>query len=561
MRRYDGQVRAAVLVVVVAGCSFHPGGAPGDGEIDSSIDAPPTSASVHFISITPSVTTISPGLYGFDVVAVLRNDLDVPVTAVAANIAFADAMGNRGPDFRWRDADARDGVMAPQPAMVPAMGEATYHWKVDALASAIPPGPITVRATATGMASGTPISAHPLDAPPALDFAPINPTIVVNRATDELNADDQICLREAITMANAAPGLDRISFDPTVFPLGAPAQYLLSVSLGGLPPVTDPAGLVIDGSNAGITVAVNSSWDSGGRYGIVLTTGLLVIDHLRFRDLAYSFRNENITSDAGNCGSATFFDGSAIRVNGGTLILEASRFFDPDVAERNCVAASVRLQGGSGHRIINNTWTDQVMDALYVAAPTVEISNNTLNAGATPTRTDDGIFIAAQGGLDLWVTGNVITGLEYAGVYAAGLDSGALYVVNNTFARTGTVGGGGVRRSLQSRPLVARNNVYLSPLPSSVQVDDGSGTAMDLAYEATTDAALCTSCPGAQLGAGILTSVAPMVLDAAGSTAADFAPQPGSPLIDTGADLLDRNGKAPGRFNGAGPERGAVELP
>lgn len=48
----------------------------------------------------------------------------------------------------------------------------------------------------------------------------------------------------------------------------------------------------------------------------------------------------------------------------------------------------------------------------------------------------------------------------------------------------------------------------------------------------------------------MLTAADLEVTTASGSTFADFLPRGGSPLVDTGVDLLERNGSMPRRLNG-----------
>jgi hypothetical protein len=51
------------------------------------------------------------------------------------------------------------------------------------------------------------------------------------------------------------------------------------------------------------------------------------------------------------------------------------------------------------------------------------------------------------------------------------------------------------------------------------------------------------------------------LVNPSGTTRADFTPGASSPLLNTGHDLLDRNGSTPGRFNGIRTDRGAIERP
>jgi hypothetical protein len=537
-----------LIALLGAACSFEHSRIPEVG-----VDAPPVTTKVYFVSVTSNVTTIRPGRYGIAVTAVLRNELDVEITDVATALTFG---GDRGGQFMFRDADRRDGVMTPQPATVPAGGEATYQFSVDALPW-LAPSDAQLNGSATFLASGVPLSAMPAAAPFALPYTGVNAPIVVTTAIDQDNTDAQVSFREALIAAAAASGPDVIVFDPTVLP--PDTVIALSETLGALAPITTD--VVIDGGD--VTLAVDSSWQTPeGRYGLRITAGTVVIANLTFRNFAFNYRNELITTTGGNCGASnTQLEGGAIRVDGGTLILERNRFEDPDVAERNCYAASVRLHGGSGHRILRNRWTQQVMDSIFVAAPTREITDNVMISPANPDRDDEGIYVLAQGGADLWIVGNLIVDQEFSGIVAGGSDGGKLYVINNTLARNGRVSSAGARRQ-GTRSVTFRNNVYVANNPSAI-LSDNNGVGLDIAYETIAGGSLCAgTCNSAVIDASSLLMPAdPGVENVAGSTRPDFTPLTTSPLVGTGTPFLDRNGGAPGYFSGTGPERGAIELP
>jgi len=556
----------------VAACTFDPSG-PGinrdadtpqtDGAVMADA-APPPTADVRFVSVTANVTQLQPGLYGIEIVAVLRNDLAIDITSVVASLSFSDGTNDRAGDFRWRDFDMREGVMVSQPATVGTGTEATYRFKLDALPWAIPPGPILINGTAAFDAGGSVFSATPLDPPLSLDFITIPPPIVVTTVDDENDDNSTISFREAVQQAIASPGFDRIVFDPSEFPPGGNTVSTLDEQNGELPSLDGTGGdLVIDGRGADFTLAVDSNWESPeGRYGLRLNGGSLVISNIGFRDMGYNYRDEGDLS-GNNCGaSGSQLEGGAIRVDGGTLVMDNNTFADPNVDERNCYAALVRIEGGSGHRVVNNLWTDQSMDSVFIDADTIEVSGNVMNAGSNTSKVDECIYVNTQGGSDLWIVGNLCVDMEYSGVIARGSDSGTLYVVNNTFVRNGLMSLSAVRREQGNRPVVLRNNVYISNNPAAIRADN-SGTGFDIAYELVTGSTLCDStCPSAAVDSGsIITTSNPMVVNSSGSTLADFTPQPGSPLINSGIDWLDRNGSAPGHHQGTGPDRGAVELP
>ena len=552
-----------VLVLAACACSFSGPGQPADARVDAPPDSP-TAAEVRFTSVTVSEATIRPGLYGLEVTAVLRNGYTSPITGIRASLTFLEGATDRAAHFRWRDADARDGVTAAQPAAIEPGQEATFRFRLDVLASAAASGPILVNGSAQFQTVGGTRSAAPADSPARLTFdASLPPPIVVDTANDEDNGNNTTSLREALQKATANPGFDRIVFDPAVFPPGAPRVILLDKVRDQLPPITDT--VVIDGSGANVAIEVDASWSTPpGRYGLRVTGGTLVVHGLTFRNFAYGYPQEDLSAD--NCGSGMRRAGGAILVTGGTLILDGNELADPDVAERNCYAASVRIAGGSGHRILNNHWTQQVMDSVYIAAPTIEVSDNVMDAGTTAAelaKADDGIFVETQDGSDLWIVGNVCVDQEYSAVVASGGGTGVIHVVNNTFVRNGRTGMAAVRRDGgEHRRVELHNNAYRDNTPSAILAGDGDGVNLTISHESAFPFQFCTGCSNAMIDIPTVANSGDLGLtDPTGTTRAALAPAAGSPLVDTGVDLVDRNGSAPGRFNGAGPDRGAIEIP
>jgi hypothetical protein len=198
------------------------------------------------------------------------------------------------------------------------------------------------------------------------------------------------------------------------------------------------------------------------------------------------------------------------------------------------------------------------MDAIYVDASTLEISGNVMNAGDNTTKVDECIFIATQGGAPLWITNNICVDQEYSAVIAGGTDAGALFIVNNTFARNGRTDLSAVRRS-GNRAITLRNNVYVGNNPSAITLDN-NGTGFNVAYEAHTGSPLFTNTSTGATVANIINPGNPGLTDSNGATRAAFTPVAASPLVGSGVDFLDVNGMTPNHYNGSGPERGAVEL-
>ena len=81
-------------------------------------------------------------------------------------------------------------------------------------------------------------------------------TFVVDDPTDpevgDCNVAGSCTLRQAILEAVAFPGRDVITFDPAVFPPGAPGTIRV---VSPLPIIADPAGTAIDGTGAGVRIS------------------------------------------------------------------------------------------------------------------------------------------------------------------------------------------------------------------------------------------------------------------------------------------------------------------
>lgn len=556
--------RLLVLVLAASACNFSGPDQPVDAQVDAPPDTSPPLMGVSFSSVAVNQATIRPGLYGIEVTTVLRNGHTSPLTGIRASLTFLEGTTDRAADFRWRDADARDGVMAAQPATIAPGEEATFRFRLDALASAAPPGPILVNGSAQFEADGRTYAATPLDPPASLAFDVLPPPIVVNIVTDESNGNNDTSFREALEQAALNPGFDRIVFDPMVFPPGAATDILLDESFDQLPTLT--AGItVIDGGASNVTIAIDGSWAvPTGRSGLRVAGGTLVVHGLGFRDFAFNYQQEDLTLN--NCGSGIQRQGGTILVTDGTLILDDNTFSDPGVTERNCYATSVTLAGGSGHRILNNRWTKQAMDSINVRAPTIEVTDNVMDAGSTAAadldKTDDCILVETGDDSDLWIVGNVCMDQEFSAVVAHGGGTGVIHVVNNTFVRNGRSGNSAVRREVGQRRVELHNNAYHLNLPGAIQTDDMNGVNLTISHESAFPVQFCTGCTNAIIDSSVVSGITAIGLtDPAGTTRGDLTPMAGSPLVDSGRDLVDRNGSTPGRFHGAGVDRGAIERP
>lgn len=558
-------MRCVLLLAGLTACGFQHGALQGSstgdaGSDDGSMmmtDGPPQSPAVRFTSIQATLGSIKVGAYGWQVTAVLRNELPNDITAIGTTLTFSDHGTDRASAFRWRDIDMREGVATLPPTTIASNSEATFTFVVDALPWLVGPGPLEINGAATFNSTGTVYSATPATTPESLPFVAMNAPIVVNTLVDEATSNTTTSLREAITQAKSVSGVDHIMFDPTVFTAGSVST--LSYALGALPTLDGSNGdIVIDGHGANVTLAVDSAWIGSQRWPFRVTGANAIIGNITFKDFGYSYPVENLSGN--DCGNNDQAEGGAIRVEGGTLILEGNTFDDIDVSERNCYAALVRYEGGSNHRIIANHWTNPSQDAVNVNANVREITGNVIDAGNDVTKTDDGILIATQASMDTWVTGNLVVQMEFSGLYAGGADiAGHLYVINNTFAHNGQVASSAVLRNL-TRQITFKNNFYIGNNPAAIAVNN-TGSGFDFDHEALMSNPLCDSACGLANETATITVSPPGVANSTGKTFADYLPQPGSALLDSGVTYIDRNGSQPGHFNGAGTERGAVEAP
>ncbi len=548
-------MRVLLAGLFVVGCSFSGGSSsarPDAGASDGgSVDAPPVLLEVQVTSVLPNVGEIKPGL-SFQIDVVVNSGLESDVTAVEASLRFTDSTGaSRNPSFRWRDLDARE-LSAAQPALIAAGGNEIFRFKVDALASAT--GVISVDSSVTFDHDGQRQTAAGLEVVPEYDLSLARPPIVVDSAADDPASGTT--LREAMKTAELNAGLDRIVFDSSEFPLASNTPIVLSDALGELPQITED--LAIDGGGAFPSVTVPADWEGKGRFPIRMTGGSVLISGMRFVDTALSF-TEDVISSGRNCGDMLLgqtYTGGAITVTGGTLTLDTNLFVDPGALERNCHGAAVSIVGGLGHRLLNNRFRAMVMDAFYIDASVSEIEGNLIWSGIDPLSSDDGIFVNSSAGATIWIVRNLFIEMERSAIFAA--DAVNAQIINNTFVRNGMVDGSAIRVGTDNVDLTMRNNIYVGNQPAAISVTAGVGNVM-VDFEQAFENEMCPNCDLAAIGNNNL-ALSPAFENVDGNTRSDFAPTPASTAVDSATDWIDVNLRQPGWFNGAGPERGAVEL-
>lgn len=513
---------------------------------------PTTDPDVLFTSVTSTTTSVRPGQFGISVVAELSNTGTTPIEEVYAVLTFSDVSGSRAGEFDQREADFRDasGFGIPPSRTMVAGTTLTLTFNMDVMPW-VGTTNVEVNAAATFRRGSDSFSATPAASAHAIAVPDVTEYVVTETADeDDGGGDNDLSLREALLDAQTA-GVHRIRFDPGVFSPTAPGRITLTDALGSLPPLGTT--VILDGHDSGVEIYAGDSLSDERRYGLDIRGTGVVVSELRFIHPSVFFPIETLSN---NCGAnaPTGGNGEAIHVEGAAqdVILFRNVFYDGQtVFERSCYPAVVRFFGGAGHRIVGNDFYDLAMDAIYLSNTSVEeITGNRMAAAAGSTISDEGIYIADLNA-DLFVIGNLIVDQEFAGVAASGAGSEIVYVFNNTFVRSL---GSGINRAGATRPLVLRNNIWAGNEPSNVS--GGTTANLNYAYELISDDdPLCSACSvtTTQLFSD------PMFAIAGSNSWIALTPQSGSPAIDSGTDLLDRNGAAPGRFRGAGVDRGAVE--
>ncbi|MEX0684234.1 MAG: right-handed parallel beta-helix repeat-containing protein [Dehalococcoidia bacterium] len=278
--------------------------------------------------------------------------------------------------------------------------------------------------------------------------------ILVNSSAD---TDDGLCelspgnctLREAILRANSLTGNDTITFDPGVFPNGAPA----TISPGtALPPSTDPEGLAIDGTGAG--VIIDGSVLVGSEHGLHFhTTAGVALTDVTVRDLTVqNFPEDGIRVCAGDpvpCDgdlTDTLIDSVQANDNGerGIELLGMENL-------RSLVSGGTAA--GNGSRGINISAGDNTTDATVSGVTAIGNTQRGININAGDNNTGAlvqnstgngngaaGINInAGQSTVDPTVTGSTATGNIGDGIVLNGgaVSSGATVTDNESSGNTG----------------------------------------------------------------------------------------------------------------------------
>lgn len=182
-------------------------------------------------------------------------------------------------------------------------------------------------------------------------------TITVNTKEDELNADGDCSLREAIEAADTNAPVDKCKAgsateeDGILFSLGKKATIVLSSTL---PRVTDPSGLTIDGQKAKITVSGNDAVR-------VFEVGSGAVFNLRNLTVADGFAISPDPNGAGllNLGGTvkvtnSTFSGNTVEGTGGQASIGGAISNDGTLEVNNSTFSKNSATRGLGGGIANN---------------------------------------------------------------------------------------------------------------------------------------------------------------------------------------------------------------
>lgn len=478
---------------------------------------------------------IYPGESGVAVTGVIKNRSARTVTGASLGLTFGDVRTERGRDFVARQATGWNGELA-------AGQELGLLFVIDVAPGADPARPIRIDGDLR--LSGAQSSLVHATTTLTWQFLPENPDLVVARTDDADDGGDNVgplTLRKALRLAVSHPGVDRVVFAAQTFPPGQSTVITLDAALGDLPTLdgtVDP--VIVNGPGDGtVAVGLSAGYEGSGRAPFRLT-GAAVLAGLELRALS------RVAPAGDECSvDLPVGTGAAITLDGAGAVVMGNHLVDTGVPGRPCAHAIVAVVGGAGHLVSGNGFDAPPAGAVRVAAADVVVRDNRV------TRAGHDALVVDATGARVRLEANLVTDSVDAGLAVRpGADVDAWH---NTFARCGK---DGVQANAPAR-LVLRNNVYTgvtgAPLATTL---DGAG--IDAAGEASDGAPYCLACAGTardELFVGISLGL----LDPAGSSWAALTPASVSDLVDSGLDVTDRNGSLAGRYDGAGPDRGAVE--
>ena len=337
----------------------------------------------------------------------------------------------------------------------------------------------------------------------------------------------------------------RIVFSSDAFAQGTENVITLDSNLPDLPSLQgDVEPVLVVATDDRVTIEPDAGYDDSRRVAFTVY-GPAVIHGLRLLEMS------RLVEPGVDCTKAPGPGvGSAIAVAGGAnAVISGNHFVDTGMAERPCTQALVAATSGSEHAIADNVFEDLPGNAIYVFSSPALVRGNRIVRGL-----NSGVLVDAPGAV-VRVEGNLTADLVYAGLIV--YEGSNVEAVNNTFVRTDCDGIQGVSPAR----LWLRNNVYLG-LSRPALAAASEGVNIDAAFEATDGTLYCWGCAQTTVAdTSMLIGVGLGLADPTGSTWEAMTPAARSLLLDSGADVSDRNASAVGRYDGPGPDRGAVERP
>lgn len=234
-------------------------------------------------------------------------------------------------------------------------------------------------------------------------------------------------LREAIEASVATPGRDGIVFDPAVFP---PAGFTGLIGITSpLPPMSDPAGTVVDG--AGATVQINGG---GQPHGLLFSTAAgVAIEKVTVANVLVLNVNGAAIEVCGGAPPACDDGVTGVLIQN-VVVAGATQ----GIAVRGGVVAKVRVAGavasnGAGGIFIGGSEALVGARVEGSSAPTIYLFGDALVSGATVV---DSLASGGSTGVMVQSTQRV-TGAKVADVVTfSTIDSGVRVVADGTTAGT-----------------------------------------------------------------------------------------------------------------------------
>jgi CSLREA domain-containing protein len=402
-------------------------------------------------------------------------------------------------------------------------------------------------------------------------------TISVNTSADELNADGDCSLREAITAANTNTAVDACPAGqpaPTVDVIGFSVTGTITLTSGQLT-ITDD--LTIDGPGAtNLTISGNNATRVlvvGG--GVTLTLeGVTVADGSasegggiqNLPGAALTVTNSTFFGNSATAGGAieNFYNGATLTVTNSTFSGNSGTFGGAIYNVGTLTVSNSTLSGNSGGTRgagIDNGGTLTVTDSTF--------SGNLATSGG------DGGGIASYGGT-VTVTNSTFSGNSASGV-GGGIDNllfpgGALTVTNSTFSGNSATQGGGIHNYAGATLTVTNSTFSGNSAAQGGGISNyGAGTLRNTVVADSTSGG---NCAGAITGGGGNLSwpdatcpginqdplLEPLANN--GGPTQTMALMPGSAAIDTAvlANCPATDQRGVPRPQGAGCDIGAFEL-